>query len=73
MSRWLRRPVEAVRIYTSLLVFALICLGWTVVALPLYLVIPRGRGTGVGRLGIERGFRLFTSWLTLVGVYCAST
>ena len=69
MSRWLRRPVEAVQIYLSLLVFALICLSWTVVALPLYLVIPRGRGTGIGRLGIERGFRLFTSWLTLVGVY----
>jgi 1-acyl-sn-glycerol-3-phosphate acyltransferase len=65
----LRRAVEAVRIYASLLVFALICLSWTVLALPLYLVIPRGRGTGIGRLGIERGFRLFTSWLSLVGVY----
>jgi 1-acyl-sn-glycerol-3-phosphate acyltransferase len=55
--------------YSSLLVFALICLTWTVVALPLYLLLPQGRGTRIGRLGIQRGFRIFAGWATAVGAY----
>jgi 1-acyl-sn-glycerol-3-phosphate acyltransferase len=56
-------------LYSSLLVFALICLTWTVAALPLYLLLPRARGTVIGRLGIHRGFRIYTAWLSAVDAY----
>ncbi len=69
MSGLLRALRECVTLYVSLLVFALICLSWTVVALPLYLLLPHGRGNAIGRRGIQRGFSLFASWISLVGVY----
>jgi len=63
------RVLSAVVTYSSLLVFALICLSWTLVALPLYLLLPRRLGVPVGRRGIQRGFRLYTAWLSAVGGY----
>jgi 1-acyl-sn-glycerol-3-phosphate acyltransferase len=56
-------------IYSSLVVFAAICLGWTLVALPLYLLLPSGRGVVFGRVGIQRGFGLYARWLTWVRIY----
>jgi 1-acyl-sn-glycerol-3-phosphate acyltransferase len=55
--------------YLSLLVLALICLGWSLLALPLYLLLPRRSALMVGRHGIMAGFRLYGQWLTFVGVY----
>ena len=69
MSRPLTVLREFMLLHSSLLVFALVCLSWTLVALPLYLLLPRGRGTAIGRLGIQRGFRLYAGWLRLVGAY----
>ena len=67
------RPLAVLRDFvllrSSFLVFGLVCLTWTLVALPLYLLLPRGRGTAIGRIGIQRGFRLFAGWLRLVGAY----
>ena len=67
------RPLVFLRtvvvLYGSLVVFALVCLTWTIVALPLYLVLPGGRGTKIGRLGIHRGFRLYAWWIDFVGAY----
>jgi 1-acyl-sn-glycerol-3-phosphate acyltransferase len=56
-------------LYSSLLVLALICLGWTLLALPLYLLLPRRAGTAVGRLGIMAGFRLYARYLSFAGFY----
>jgi 1-acyl-sn-glycerol-3-phosphate acyltransferase len=56
-------------LYTSLLVLALICLSWSLLTLPLYLLLPRQAAKSVGRHAIMAGFRLYGYWLTLVGVY----
>jgi 1-acyl-sn-glycerol-3-phosphate acyltransferase len=55
--------------YSSLLVLGVICLSWTVIAMPLYVLLPRGLGTAAGRFGIMRGFQIYTGWLTLVRAY----
>jgi 1-acyl-sn-glycerol-3-phosphate acyltransferase len=46
-----------------------ICLAWTLLALPLLLVLPARRAERIGRLGILAGFRLFTWILRLLGLY----
>lgn len=63
---WLRGHLL---LYPGLLLFALTCLTWTLVALPLYLVLPKGRGTKFGRLGISRGFGIYARLLSAIGAY----
>ena len=69
----MRRPVrilyEYVALYSSLTLLGIICLTWSVVALPLYVVLPRERGTAVGRRGISLGFRLYAWSLILSRAY----
>jgi 1-acyl-sn-glycerol-3-phosphate acyltransferase len=60
---------DYVVLYTSLLVLALICLSWSLLALPLYLLLPRRSARRVGRRAIMGGFRLYGYWLTLVGAF----
>jgi 1-acyl-sn-glycerol-3-phosphate acyltransferase len=55
--------------YSSLVVLGLICLSWTVLALPLYVLLPQRRGTAIGRAGIMAGFRVYTRWLSVVRAY----
>jgi 1-acyl-sn-glycerol-3-phosphate acyltransferase len=47
----------------------LICLTWSVFALPLYFVLPPEMGTRMGRYGIMRGFRLYAWSLSVTGTY----
>jgi 1-acyl-sn-glycerol-3-phosphate acyltransferase len=68
-ARLLRPAHDCVVFYSSLLVLGLICLSWTVIALPLYVLLPRRLGTSAGRFGIMHGFRLYTGWLSLVRAY----
>lgn len=68
-SRLLRTAHDCAVFYSSLLVLGLICLSWSVVALPLYLLLPRELGTAAGRFGIMAGFRVYTGWLSLAGAY----
>ena len=56
-------------LWASLLVFALICLSWSLLTLPLYPLLPRRAAIGFGRHGIMLGFRLYTHWLRLVGAF----
>jgi 1-acyl-sn-glycerol-3-phosphate acyltransferase len=56
-------------LYSSLLLLALICLSWSLLTLPLYLLLPRRAGIAFGRYGIMAGFRLYSYWLTLVGAF----
>ena len=67
--RLLRIAYECAVFYSSLLVLGLICLSWTVIALPLYVLLPQRLGTAAGRRGIMAGFRVYTGWLTLAGAY----
>jgi len=56
-------------LYSALLVLAVICLSWTLLALPLYVLLPQRWGTIVGRVGIMAGFRFYSWYLGLVGMY----
>jgi 1-acyl-sn-glycerol-3-phosphate acyltransferase len=64
----LRQLVETVMLWGSLGILGVICLSWTLVALPL-LLLPSGSATRCGRLGIYLGFRPFVWWLNLIGIY----
>src|SRR5580658_7545687 len=68
-SKAVKALVEYLILYSSLLVLALICVSWSLLALPLYLLLPRRAGITVGRHGIMYGFRLYGHWATMVGAY----
>jgi 1-acyl-sn-glycerol-3-phosphate acyltransferase len=65
----LRLLVKVLAHYTSLLIFAVICLLWNVVAVPLLLLLPSGPGTRCGRVGILAGYRLYLWSLSVMGLY----
>jgi 1-acyl-sn-glycerol-3-phosphate acyltransferase len=69
MPRFFKKAYESFSLYTSLTLLGLICLGWSVLALPLYYILPRGIGTRIGRLGIMRGFRIYAWTLSFFGSY----
>jgi len=69
MSRPLRTLYEYFALYSSLALLGLICLTWSVFAIPLYYLLPRKLGTAVGRCGIMRGFRLYAWSLSTTGAY----
>lgn len=64
-----RHLIEIMAMLTSLTLFALICLSWTVFALPLLLLLPERSGTRCGRWGILAGFRLYVWSLRLMRIY----
>jgi 1-acyl-sn-glycerol-3-phosphate acyltransferase len=69
MPRLLKAAYEYFALYTSLALLGLICLGWSVFALPLYYVLPRELGTKVGRRGIRYGFRIYAWSLSITRSY----
>jgi 1-acyl-sn-glycerol-3-phosphate acyltransferase len=69
VMRLLRTLQNLASFHLSLLAFAVTCLSWSVVALPLYLVLPQRAGARIGRLGISRGFRIYARFLTGVRAY----
>jgi 1-acyl-sn-glycerol-3-phosphate acyltransferase len=69
MPRLLKAAYEYFALYTSLALLWLICLGWSVFALPLYYVLPRELGTKVGRRGIRYGFRIYAWSLSITRSY----
>jgi 1-acyl-sn-glycerol-3-phosphate acyltransferase len=62
-------PLRHVRMYAAWLILAAICLAWSVIALPAYLLLPARAGATVGRLGISAGFRLYLGVLRRLGIY----
>jgi 1-acyl-sn-glycerol-3-phosphate acyltransferase len=54
---------------SSLTLLGIICLLWSVFALPLYFLLPRDLGTAVGRRAIMVGFRLYAWSLAVTGSY----
>jgi 1-acyl-sn-glycerol-3-phosphate acyltransferase len=69
MPRPLKIAYEYFALYSSLTLLGLICLVWSVFALPLYFILPRRIGTAVGRRGIMSGFRLYAWSLSVTGTY----
>ena len=68
MVRALKSVYESVALYGLLMVLGLICLTWSVIALPLH-ALPRRAGIAAGRFGIMAGFRLYSWLLSLSGAY----
>src|SRR5271169_2461745 len=66
MPRFLKIIYEYFALYSSLTLLGLICLTWSLFAVPLYFILPRRIGTAVGRRGIMAGFRLYSwsLWIT---------
>jgi 1-acyl-sn-glycerol-3-phosphate acyltransferase len=69
MLRPLRTLYEYFALYSSLTLLGLICLTWSVFALPLHFVLPRRLGTAVGRRGIMTAFRLYAWSLSATRSY----
>jgi 1-acyl-sn-glycerol-3-phosphate acyltransferase len=69
MPRPLKIIYEYFALYSSLTLLGLICLTWSVFALPLYFLLPRRMGTAVGRRGIMSGFRIYAWSLSVTGTY----
>jgi 1-acyl-sn-glycerol-3-phosphate acyltransferase len=65
----LRRGAAAVALYLLLTLLGLICLGWTLFALPLWLILPVRAGARCGRYGILVGFRCYVWTLRATGAY----
>jgi 1-acyl-sn-glycerol-3-phosphate acyltransferase len=69
MPRPFKIAYEYFALYTSLTLLGLICLSWSVFALPLYYLLPRDLGTRVGRRGIMQGFRIYAWSLSITQSY----
>jgi 1-acyl-sn-glycerol-3-phosphate acyltransferase len=67
--RYLKIAYEYFALYSSLILLGLICLAWSVFALPLYFILPRELGTRVGRRGIMRGFQIYAWSLSVTRTY----
>jgi hypothetical protein len=65
----LRALYDYAAFYGSMLVFALLCLSWSLLTLPLFALLPRRTAIAWGHYGIMAGFRLYSHWLALLGVY----
>lgn len=69
MPRFLRIIYEYFALYSSLTLLGLICLTWSLIALPAYFLLPTRLGTAIGRRGIMGGFRIYAWSLSLTGAY----
>jgi 1-acyl-sn-glycerol-3-phosphate acyltransferase len=69
MRRLFKTAYEYFALYSSLLLLGLICLTWSLFALPLYFILPPHWGTQVGRAGITYGFRLYAWSLAITRTY----
>ncbi len=65
----LRRGAAAVALCLSLALLGLICLTWTLFALPLWLILPPRTGARCGRYGIMAVFRFYVWTLRAMGAY----
>jgi 1-acyl-sn-glycerol-3-phosphate acyltransferase len=69
MPRYLKIVYEYFALYSSLTLLGLICLAWSVFALPLFFLLPPRAGTAIGRRGIMMGFRIYAWSLAVTRVY----
>lgn len=64
----LKRLYEYFVLYAGLLLFALICLVWSLIATVLSPILPRRVGEPLGRFAIMAGFRFYLDVLRLTGI-----
>ena len=69
MLRPFKTAYEYFALYASLTLLGLICLTWSVFAIPLYFILPRQLGTAIGRRGIMSGFRIYAWSLSITRTY----
>ena len=69
MLRPLKIIYEYFALYSSLTLLGLICLTWSLFAVPLYYLLPRRMGTAIGRRGIMSGFRIYAWSLSITRAY----
>jgi 1-acyl-sn-glycerol-3-phosphate acyltransferase len=69
MRRLLKTAYEYFALWSSLALLGIICLTWSVFAIPLYFVLPERLGTKVGRAGICYGFRIYAWSLSITRTY----
>ena len=69
MPRFPKVIYEYFALYSSLALLGIICLIWSVFAIPLYFILPTRAGAAVGRFGIMAGFRLYSWSLSITGTY----
>lgn len=69
MPRFPKVLYEYFTLYSSLALLGLICLTWSLLAMPLYFILPRRIGTAFGRRGIMAGFRFYGWSLWIMGAY----
>lgn len=69
MLRPFKVAYEYFALYSSLTLLGVICLTWSVFALPLYYLLPPRIGTAVGRRGIMSGFRIYAWSLSITRSY----
>jgi 1-acyl-sn-glycerol-3-phosphate acyltransferase len=69
MLRQLKIIYEYFALYSSLTLLGLICLTWSIFAIPLYFILPKRLGTAVGRRGIMGGFRIYAWSLSVTRTY----
>lgn len=69
MPRPLKIIYEYIALYSALTLLGVICLTWSVCAIPLYFLLPERIGTAVGRRGIMVGFRLYAWSLSITRSY----
>jgi 1-acyl-sn-glycerol-3-phosphate acyltransferase len=69
MPRPLKILYEYFALYSSLTLLGLICLTWSVFAIPLYFILPRRIGIAVGRRAIMSGFRIYAWSLSVTRAY----
>ena len=67
-ASWLGTIYEYLVYYWGLLLFAVMCLLWSVVAFPLALLVPKRSGARLGRQVIMLGFRVYLRLLELSGI-----
>ncbi len=65
---WLRQLYEYLVYYGFLLLFALMCQGWSIASIPLALLLPQRTGVRFGRRVIAFGFRNYLNLLELSGI-----
>ncbi len=59
----------ALIIYSGVPFLGLICLAWSLVALPAQFLLPKSVGARLGRAGISHGFRMYVRLLRACGAY----
>ena len=69
MLRFAKTLYEYFALYSSLTLLGLICLTWSLFAVPLYFILPRRIGTSIGRRGIMLGFRMYAWSLSITRAY----